>query len=126
MNDEEVIEILDDLEDNTILIKPIKNVNIGLHKEEVVPYNNSAQSSEQQNLENNVPKEIKTMPEANTVPKKLNDVQYEPIKVQKEEITIEAANNDEDDSKSGLGFVIVLFILLAAFILALPYITKLF
>ncbi len=34
--------------------------------------------------------------------------------------------SDNDNQKSGLGFIIIVFVVLAAFIIALPYITRLF
>lgn len=52
-------------------------------------------------------------------------VKYDPISNEKEEIKIEETSESEK-SKSGLGFVIVLFIIIGAFIVALPYIAKLF
>lgn len=52
-------------------------------------------------------------------------VKYDPISNSKEEIKIEETSESEK-SKSGLGFVIALFIIIGAFIVALPYIAKLF
>ncbi len=54
-----------------------------------------------------------------------SEVKYEPILNNKEEIKIEEVSENEK-SKSGLGFVIVLFIIIGIFIIALPYIAKLF
>ena len=136
MNDEEVIEILDDFEDKTIRIEPIKNVSIGI-KEPVVSVNNQTINTEPlgtnnvtpslagsnlrvSNSEQSTPKQ-----EMYTPVKNLEEVKYEPIKPEKEEINIDTRDGEEE-SKSGLGFVIVVFILLAAFIIALPYISKLF
>ena len=52
-------------------------------------------------------------------------VEYSPIEPETEDVKIEASESEEE-TKSGLGFIIVLFVLLAAFIIALPYISKLF
>lgn len=54
-----------------------------------------------------------------------SEVKYDPISNSKEEIKIEETSESEK-SKSGLGFVIALFIIIVAFIIALPYIAKLF
>lgn len=69
--------------------------------------------------------DVRPKVEINPEIKKLDDVKYDPIEPEKEEIKIEP-ELEEDNSKSGLAFVIVLFILLIAFIIALPYISKLF
>ena len=130
-NEDEVIEILDDFENDTITIPPI-NKNIGIQNSiPVEPKVNSSipeNSTEQTfngNLGVSVAEEIKPKVETYNEVKKLEEVNYEPIKPEKQEIKIEDESKDEN-SKSGLGFVIVLFILLAAFIIALPYISKLF
>ena len=138
MNDEEVIEILDDFEDKTIRIEPIKNVSIGIKEPaasvnnqnttintEPLSSNNVTQSPTGSNLGVNTSEQITPKPEIYTPIKNLEEVKYEPIKPEKEEINIDTRDNEEE-SKSGLWFVIVLFVLLAAFIIALPYISKLF
>ena len=135
MNDE-VIEILDDFEDNTIRIEPIKNVSIGIKQEPValnnanttinvepLSTNNAKPTPAVSNLGVSTPEEIK--PKLYTPVKNLEEVKYEPIKPEKEETKIETIDSEEE-SKSGIGFIVVLFILLAAFIIALPYISKLF
>jgi len=125
MNDEEVIEILDDFEDNTIRIEPIKNVNIGIKPETVAPSDNVAQPLNNPSLGVSKPEELEPKSETFTPVKNLDTVKYEPIKPETQEFKVETPENEEE-SRSGLGFVIVLFILLAAFIIALPYISKLF
>lgn len=139
MNDEEVIEILDDFEDKTIRIEPIKNLSVGIKEEPIVSVNNInttinqeplnlnnvTQSSLGSNVGLSTSEQITPKQEIYTQVKNLEEVKYEPIKPEKEEVKIDTKDNEEE-SKSGLGFVIVLFILLAAFIIALPYISKLF
>lgn len=128
-NEEEVIEILDDFEEDTIIIPPISNEMIQntVDEQEVVtmgeepyveqPLNNNLEirSSEEITSPENVAQEFKN----------LEDVNYAPIKPEKQEIKIDA-DPTNDNSKSGLGLIIVLFILLIAFIIALPYISNLF
>lgn len=55
----------------------------------------------------------------------VSEINYDPVEPKKEEITINDESTDIE-SKSGLTFVIVLFVLLAVFIIALPYISKFF
>lgn len=128
-NEEEVIEILDDFEEDTIIIPPISNEMIQntVDEQEVVtmgeepyveqPLNNNLEirSSEKITSPENVAQEFKN----------LEDVNYAPIKPEKQEIKIDT-DPTNDNSKSGLGLIIVLFILLIAFIIALPYISNLF
>ena len=76
------------------------------------------------NLGVSASEEIKPKQEIYNEVKKLEEVKYNPIEPEKKEIKID--ETEEENSKSGLGFIIVLFILLAAFIIALPYISKLF
>lgn len=130
-NEDEVIEILDDFENDTITIPPI-NKNVGI--ENITPVepkvvSSSSQTSAQPTFNNNLgvsaPEEIKPKTEIYNEVKNLDQVNYDPIKPEKEEIKIDTEAKEEN-TKSGLGFVIVLFILLAAFIIALPYISKLF
>lgn len=130
-NEDEIIEILDDFENNTITIPPI-NKNIGVERgnmDQPVVSNIESQTSAQQTFNSNfgvgTTEEIKPKSEIYNEVKNLDEVNYEPIEPEKQDIKIETETKDEN-SKSGLGFVIVLFILLAAFIIALPYISKLF
>lgn len=130
-NEDEVIEILDDFENNTITIPPI-NKNVGVQnvvqtsqKEPSSIPETPVQAQVNSNFGVSASEEIKPKTEIYNEVKQLEEVQYEPIKPEKQEIKIEDEQKDEN-SKSGLGLVIVLFILLAAFIIALPYISKLF
>lgn len=133
-NKEEDIEILDDFEEDTLIIPPITKDMINDYKEsEMVSQNNNISvQPEVITVDNNVPIEQKSNNdlgenhnEAYHEVKNLDDIHYEPIKPEKQEIKIDTDPTD-DNSKSGLGFIIVLFILLVAFIIALPYISKLF
>ena len=102
-NNEEIIEILDDINDSENVLP-----NLGptpINTTPTIPIN-----------------EVKE--EYVELEKQLEEVNYEPINTVSEEIKIQT-EEEVDQSKSGLGFVIVLFIILAAFIIALPYITKL-
>lgn len=115
MKDEtETIEILDDIEETVpkkteepVVINQQNNTDQG------ITYDNFGVSNQSVTPNNNV----------SETEKNLAEVKYEPIEPEKQEITIEP-EQATDNSKSGLGFVIVIFILLAAFIVALPYITK--
>ena len=102
-NNEEIIEILDDINDS----------------ENVLPNLGPTPVNTAPNIQ---PSEIKE--EYIELEKQLEEVNYEPINTVSEEIKIQT-EEEADQSKSGLVFVIVLFVLLAAFIIALPYITKL-
>lgn len=121
MNNEDMIEILDDVNENenginnpsfsgtSVSNDEFLNNNIN-NSSQNINYNNTNQESsiEQFNIQNIQP----------------NEINYEPIENSKEEIKIEQESKIEE-SKSGLGFVIVLFIIIGAFIIALPYIAKL-
>lgn len=106
-SNEDIIEILDDISEetpsfnmqgqNTTMTQNINSQNNTLGQQQIVP---------------NEPINI------------VEEVNYDPIESQKQEIKIET-EEETDNSKSGLSFVIVLFIILAAFIIALPYISKL-
>jgi len=126
--EDEVIEILDDFED-TITIPPInKNVvvpNIPPVAPKVETQTPSVNSQTNSNLGVSDVEEIKVEPAVYNEVKNLDNVNYAPIEPEKEEIKVDT-DVGEEDTKSGLGFVIVLFILLAAFIIALPYISNLF
>lgn len=108
-NDNDMIEILDDVneESNTLSQPSIINDNV----------------QPQQTLYQQ--EETITQNPVNVVENKLEEVKYDPIENNKEEIKIEQESENEK-SKSGLGFVIVLFIIIGAFIFALPYIAKYF
>lgn len=113
-NEEEVIEILDEFEEQSINTTPITQEDINNLENESTPFNNLGEvplESEQ----NDSSVEIKN----------LDQVKYDPIEPEKQEIKIEEETTEEN-TKSGLGFVIVLFILLALFVFLLPYISKLF
>lgn len=102
MNKDDMIEILDDINENDNgLNQPFSSTN-------VEPQPNPQMFN--QTLESN-----------NIEP---NPVNYDPIENHKEEIKIEQESKSEEN-KSGLGFVIVLFVIIGAFIVALPYIAKL-
>ena len=120
-NEEEVIEILDDFEDNTITIPPI---NKHVVSEKPVSSDNTMESTFN-NLGVSFSEEIKPKIDVYDEVKKLEEVKYDPIEPEKQEIKIETETKEEN-AKSGLGFVIVLFILLAIFVILLPYISKLF
>lgn len=100
-NDNDMIEILDDINE--------ENTGLGQN-----PINNTQQLNQQVVQNNNVSQNTNN-----------GEINYEPIENKKEEITIEQESKSEG-SKSGLGFVIVLFIIIGAFIVALPYIAKFF
>ena len=102
-NNEEIIEILDDINDSDNVLP-----NLGVMSSNTTP-----------TIQNDEVKE-----EYIDLEKQLEEVKYEPIEPEKQEIKIET-EEESDKSKSGLSFIIVLFILLAAFIIALPYISKL-
>ncbi len=102
-NNEEIIEILDDINDSDNVLP-----NLGATPNNIAPA-----------MPNNEIKE-----EYIELEKQLEEVKYEPIEPEKQEIKIET-EEETDKSKSGLSFIIILFVLLAAFIIALPYITKL-
>lgn len=102
-NNEEIIEILDDINDS----------------ENVLPNLGPTPINTAPTMPTNEVKE-----EYVELEKQLEEVNYEPINAVSEEIKIQT-EEEADQSKSGLGFVIALFVLLAAFIIALPYITKL-
>lgn len=134
---DDVIEILDDVEIDT----PINNSNNSFNDHVQVDLNStqtiatpinahssvddSVGSQPDNNFGVSASNDLHTRTQINQEVKKLEEVKYDPIEPEKEEIRIEAETQD-DNSKSGLGFVIVLFVLLAAFIIALPYISKLF
>lgn len=102
-HNEDVIEILDDINDSENVLP-----NLGptpINTTPTIPTN-----------------ELKE--EYIELEKQLEEVKYEPITSSSEEIKIQT-EEETDQSKSGLGFVIVLFIILAAFIIALPYISRL-
>lgn len=120
-NEEEVIEILDDFEDNTITIPPINTDVVG----NVTPTNENPSEPIFNNLGVSASEEIKPKLDVYDEVKNLEEVKYDPIEPEKQEIKIEAETKEEN-TKSGLGFVIVLFILLATFVFLLPYISKLF
>lgn len=97
-NDNDVIEILDDITEDT---------------DNMVNTNNSM------NMGTTVSNPVNSAP--------IIDNTFEQSKVEdnnSKEITIES-ESEKDNAKSGLPFVIVLFILLIAFIIGLPYISKL-
>ena len=102
-NNEDIIEILDDIDDGENILP-----NLGPTPVNIAP---AVQ-----------PTEVKE--EYIELEKKLEEATYQPIEAEKQEITIET-EEERDQSKSGLSFIIILFVLLAAFIIALPYITKL-
>lgn len=102
-NNEEIIEILDDINDSENVLP-----NLG-----PTPINTSPSIPTNELTE-----------EYMELEKQLEEVNYEPINTVSEEIKIQT-EEEADQGKSGLGFVIVLFVILAAFIIALPYITKL-
>lgn len=102
-NNEDIIEILDDINDSENVLP-----NLG-----PTPVNTAPTIQ---------PSEVKE--EYIELEKQLEEAKYEPIEVEKQEIKIET-EEETDQSKSGLSFIIILFVLLAAFIIALPYITKL-
>lgn len=101
--DEDIIEILDDINDSENVLP-----NLG-----PTPVNTTPTIQ---------PSELKE--EYIELEKQLEEAKYEPIQTAQQEIKIET-EEEADQSKSGLGFIIVLFVLLAAFIIALPYISKL-
>lgn len=103
-NNDEVIEILDDINDSDNVLP-----NLGATPSNMAP----------NDVQNNEVKE-----EYIELEKQLEEVKYEPIAPEKQEIQIET-EEESDRSKSGLSFVIIIFILLGAFIIALPYISKL-
>lgn len=102
-NNEDIIEILDDINDS----------------ENVLPNLGPTPINTTPTIQTNEIKE-----EYIELEKQLEEAQYQPIEVDKQEIKIET-EEETDQSKSGLSFIIILFVLLAAFIIALPYITKL-
>lgn len=127
--EDEVIEILDDFED-TITIPPInKNTGVQFNLSENEVSSQPAPIPQEVKISNNFGvnhvEEQKVEPQIYAEVKNLEDVNYSPIEPEKEEMNIEM-NISEENTKSGLGFVIVLFILLIAFVIALPYISKLF
>lgn len=103
-SNDEVIEILDDINDSDNVLP-----NLGATPNNTAPTN----------VQNNEIKE-----EYIELEKQLEEVNYEPIAPENQEIKIET-EEESDKSKSGLSFVIIIFILLGAFIIALPYISKL-
>lgn len=111
-NEDEIIEILDDFENDDIVISQ-NNIS------ESPATNNSASfdvnTVAEKNSKNDMFNEMK----------KVEAAKYSSIEPEISTMNVETDDKDEE-SKSGLGFVIVLFILLAAFIIALPYISKLF
>lgn len=124
-NEDEIIEILDDFENDTITIPP---VNKSANTVEPDVANNLSETPVQPTFNNlgvNASEEIKPKPEIYNEVKNLEEVKYNPIEPENGEIKIETETKEEN-TKSGLGFIIVLFILLIAFIIALPYISKLF
>ncbi|MBE6138457.1 MAG: hypothetical protein E7173_01775 [Firmicutes bacterium] len=125
MSDEEVIEILDEVEDNTIKISPIKNVSIGLRNEPETSNNAVLTDTTTTGLDISAPDNIDNNQTERVMMHNLDNVEYAPIKPEKVESKVEVEEPDEE-AKSGLGFIIVLFILLATFIIVLPYISKLF
>ena len=100
---DEIIEILDDINDSDNVLP-----NLGVTPSNTTP-----------TIQNNEVKE-----EYIELEKQLEEAKYEPIEPEKQEIKIET-EEESDKSKSGLSFIIILFVLLAAFIIALPYISKL-
>ena len=129
-NEDEVIEILDDFED-IITINPINenlggqsnvqsDVSVDSEMVSIIPQNNFSNNLGVSSIE-----ETKVEPQLYNEVKNLADVNYSPIEPEREETNIEMNVSDEN-TKSGLGFVIVLFVLLAVFVIALPYISKLF
>lgn len=127
--EDEVIEILDDFEDNTITIPPInKNVGENVTPEQPAVVENIPDTSAEPTFNNlgvSTSEELKPKLEVYDEVKNLEEVKYDPIEPEKQEIKIETETKEEN-TKSGLGFVIVLFILLAIFVILLPYISKLF
>jgi len=122
-NEDEIIEILDDFED--ITTTSISNVNNTVSMEKVAT-NDVSFEPDKINLGVSVSEELNQKVQIPNEVKNLEEVKYEPIKPEKDNIKIESNDMTEEDSKSGLGFVIVLFILLVLFIMALPYISQLF
>ena len=107
-NNDDMIEILDDVnEDSNTLNNPTM-------------VNNNAQSQQGLYQEQSI-----NQSSVNMVQNQSNEVKYDPINNNEEEIKIEQESESEK-SKSGLGFVIVLFVIIGAFIFALPYIAKYF
>lgn len=102
-NNEDIIEILDDVNDSENVLP-----NLGPTPVNTTPTMQSDEVKE----------------EYIELEKQLEEAKYEPIETEKSEIKIET-EEESDQSKSGLSFIIILFVLLAVFIIALPYITKL-
>ncbi len=100
-NNNDMIEILDDVNEKANNLNQSSAVNSNInHQQQFV-----------------------NQPSVDMMGNQSNEVKYDPIENNKEEIKIEQESESEN-SKSGLGFVIVLFIIIGAFIFALPYIAK--
>ena len=107
-NDNDMIEILDDVNEDSNTLNNSSTIN------------NNVQP--QQGLYQEQPL---NQPSVNMTQNQSNEVKYDPIDKTPKEIKIEQESKSEK-SKSGLGFVIVLFIIIGAFIFALPYVAKYF
>lgn len=108
-NNDDMIEILDDVnEENSTFSEP-SNINANVQPQQPLYQQREAINQKPVNVVENQSEEVK----------------YDPIENNKEEIKIEQESENEK-SKSGLGFVIALFIIIGAFIFALPYIAKYF
>ena len=110
-NDNDMIEILDDVNENNNDSSTLNNP--------------STINSNVQTMQGLYQGQSVNPSSVNMVQNQPNEVKYDPIDNNKEEIKIEQESESEK-SKSGLGFVIVLFIIIGAFIFALPYIAKYF
>lgn len=99
-NNNDMIEILDDVNEKANNLNQSSAVNSNINQQQFV-----------------------NQPSVDMMRNQSNEVKYDPIENNKEEIKIEQESESEN-SKSGLGFVIVLFIIIGAFIFALPYIAK--
>lgn len=107
-NDNDMIEILDDVNEDSNTLNNPSTINNNVQPQQGI-YQEQPVNQTSVNMVQNQP----------------NEVKYDPIDKTPEEIKIEQESESEK-SKSGLGFVIVLFIIIGAFIFALPYIAKYF
>lgn len=107
-NDNDMIEILDDVNEDSNTLNNPSTINNNVQSQQGV-YQEQPVNQTSVNMVQNQP----------------NEVKYDPIDKTPEEIKIEQESESEK-SKSGLGFVIALFIIIGAFIFALPYIAKYF
>ena len=107
-NDNDMIEILDDVNEDSNTLNNPSTINNNVQSQQGV-YQEQPVNQTSVNMVQNQP----------------NEVKCDPIDKTPEEIKIEQESESEK-SKSGLGFVIALFIIIGAFIFALPYIAKYF